>query len=172
MCGILRNALFLQTILSQLLYLQVIGRIASVRTLVLEAPISGVTWALGDHVFLWTGNDCQLIHDTFFYQNHQPRHLYNYTCQSDVSETLKSRWIQRHLLNDAVVPSGVGRNSSSAAQNSFSVALTYLHIATNRLLNKIGQVLLNDAKIEQKSCSIEAQVSGNSDTRRMEGYPL
>ena len=169
MCGILRNALFLQTILSQLSYLQVIGRIASVRTLVLEAPISGVTWALGDHVFPWTRNDCQLIDDTFFYQNHQPRHLYNYTCQSNVSETLKSRWIQRHLLNDAVVSSGVGRNSSSAAQNSSSVAL---HIATNRLLNMIGQVLLNDAKIEQKSCSIEAQVSGNSDTRRMEGYPL
>ena len=159
------NYLVITIILSQRSYLQVIGRIASVRTLVLEAPIFAVTWALGDHVFSWTGSDCQLIDDTFFYQNHQPGHLYDYTCQRDVSETLKPRRIHRNLLHDPVVPLGVGRNSSSAA-------LSYLHIATNGMVNQIGQVLLNDAKIEQKSCPIEAQVSGNSDSRTMEEYPL
>ena len=123
-------------------------------------------------MFPWTGSDCQLIDDTFFYQNHQPGQLYNYTCQRDVSETLKPRRIQRHLLHDPVVTLGVGRNSSSAARNSFSAALTYMHIGTNGLVNKIGQVLLNDAKIEQKSCPIEAQVSGNSDSRTMEEYPM
>ena len=123
-------------------------------------------------MFPWTGSDCQLIDDTFFYQNHQPGHLYNYTCHRNVSETLKPRRIDRNLLHDPVVPPGVGRNSSSASRNSSSAALTYLHIATNALVNKIGQVLLNDAKIEQKSCPIEAQVSGNSDTRAMEEYPL
>ena len=123
-------------------------------------------------MFPWTGSDCQLIDDTFFYQNHQPRHLYNYTCQRDVRETLKPRRIDRNLLHDPVVPLGVGRNSSSAGRNSSSAALTYLHIATNGLVNKIGQVLLNDAKIEQKGCPIEARVSGNSDTRPVEEYPL
>ena len=161
----LKNSLVISIVISPHSYLQVIGRIASVQTLVLEALVSAVTWALGDHVFPWTGSDCQLIDDTFFYQNHQPGHLYNYTCQRDVSETLKPRLIDRHLLHDPVVPPGVGRNSSSAA-------LTYLHIAANGLVNKIGQVLLNDAKIEQKGCPIEVQVSGSSDTRPMEEYPL
>ena len=168
----MHSCLFNVIILSQPSYLQVIGRIASVRTLVLEAPISAVTWALGDHVFPWTGSNCQLIDDTFFYQNHQPGHLYNYTCQRDASETLRPRRIDRNLLHDPVVPPGVGRNSSPGARNSSSAALTYLHIATNGLVNKIGQVLLNDAKIEQKSCPIEAQVSGNSDSRTMDEYPL
>ena len=116
-------------------------------------------------MFPWTGSDCQLIDDTFFYQNHQPGHLYNYICQSNISNTLKPRLLDRDMLHDPVVPHGVGRNSSS-------VALTYLHTTTNGLVNKVGHVLLSDAKIEQKSCPIDAQASGNSDTRAMEEYPL
>ena len=141
------------------------GRLPSIRTLVLEAPISAVTVTIEEHVFQWTGSNCSLIDDTFYYQNYDARHLFNYTCQPNVTGTLNPGRIGTDLLEIPgllVVPK----------KNSSNVALTFIHVTTNGFINEVGNVVTNEVQLELKSCPMERTKTGRSSTQPIGGYPV
>ena len=140
-------------------------RFSSITTLVLEASITAVTETIGQDVFQWTGNNCSLIDDTFYYQNHDSRHLNNYTCQSNVINTLKPRRIGAGLLQALELLVLPKRNSSQ-------VALTFIHVTTNGLINEVGNVVTNEVQLELKSCPMERKESGRSSSQPMGDYRM
>ncbi len=163
--------------------LQILERFPAITTLVKHAPLQIVTsHVTRSHVFPWTGSNCSLIDDTFYFLNNDDgRHLHHRKCEVSLKESLKPQNITKDkfeaLVCKSELPSAQTNKAESEINRSGSmdtnVTLTYILVTTNAIVTGIGHVVLDDAKLVPKSCPTEHSYSATSgDPSYLESYPL